>query len=295
MLKEKHFGPVWFIPGENKGKYPFCHSLYVEEAGVLIDPSSDRERLVQLKKESGVNEIWLSHWHEDHLMHLDLFEDVPLCIMKPDAHPLSSVENFMDAYGVDDAYKEDWRKVFIDSFHIKPRRPDRFLKDGEMIDLGSTGVKVISAPGHTPGHMALLFENPGLLFMADYDLSAFGPWYGDVESSIDDTIQSVEKLRELQADVWITSHETGVFETEPGELWDRYLNVIKEREKKLLDLLETPKTLSEIVGACIIYRKPREPKYFFEYGEKAHMKKHLKKLIKENKVLFDGSKYGMKA
>ena len=39
MAEWQQFGPVWFIPGENHGKYPFCHSVYVEGAGVLIDPA----------------------------------------------------------------------------------------------------------------------------------------------------------------------------------------------------------------------------------------------------------------
>ena len=93
-MQETHFGPIWFIPGENDGKYPFCHSLYIESAGILIDPASDRKRLKELKKDPGVKEVWLSHWHEDHFMHLDLFDDLPLRIMKEDAAPLTDLELF---------------------------------------------------------------------------------------------------------------------------------------------------------------------------------------------------------
>ncbi len=78
MPEEKHFGPIWFIPGPNKGKYPHCHSIYIEGAGILIDPAADRDRLISLKKDPGVKMVWLSHAHEDHFTHLDLFEDVPL-------------------------------------------------------------------------------------------------------------------------------------------------------------------------------------------------------------------------
>lgn len=292
-MDEKSFGPVHFIPGENDGKYPNCHSLYIEKSGVLIDPSSDRDRLLDLRNKTGVKEVWLSHWHEDHFMHLDLFDDIPLCMMEQDAPPLSDIEILMDFYGLDEEYKKYWRPLFQDKFHFKPRQPARFLQDQEWIDLVSTRVKIISAPGHTPGHMALLFEEPNLLFMADYDLSKFGPWYGDVHSSIEQTINSVNSLKKIPASKWITSHEKGIFEHDPGELWDDYLNVINIREKKLLNFLEKPRTFSEIVQACIVYRKPREPKYFFEFGEKAHMKKHLNKLMSENIVTLENGRYSI--
>ena len=37
-------GPIQFIPGKNQGRYPCCNSVYIEEAGVLIDPAS-RKRI----------------------------------------------------------------------------------------------------------------------------------------------------------------------------------------------------------------------------------------------------------
>jgi len=290
-MKEKHFGPVWLIPGDNKGKYPFCHSLYIENAGILIDPASNRERLSELKETPGVKEVWLSHWHEDHFMHLDLFDNLPLRIMEQDALPLSDLETLMDAYGVDEEFKAYWRPLYYDIFHFRPRKPARFLSHGEIIDLGSTSVEIINTPGHTPGHIALFFKDLELLYMADYDLSSFGPWYGDRDSSIEETIASVKQLKKIPAKIWITSHEVGIFEEDPGELWDQYIGIIKVREEKLLDLLKEPKTLTEIVKACIIYGKPREPKYFFEFGEKAHMRKHLEKLVKEKIITEDNNRY----
>lgn len=290
-MEEKHFGPVWFIPGKNSGKYPYCHSIYIEDAGVLIDPASDKERLIELRKQSGVKEIWLSHWHEDHFMHLDLFDDLPFCIMEQDAIPLSDIEILMDSYGVDEEYREFWRPLYHEVFHFRPRKPARFLQDGAVMDLGSITVNVMNTPGHTPGHVAFFFQEIGLLYMADYDLSNFGPWYGDAESSIEKTIASVRRLQRIPATTWITSHEQGLFEEDPGELWDRYLGVIDVREQKLLQLLEKPKTFQEIIEACIIYGKPRKPAYFFEFGEKAHMRKHLEQLIRNGTVAMKNGRY----
>ena len=283
-IKERHFGPIWFIPGENKGKYPFCHSIYIEGPGILVDPASDRKRLLALKQGPGVKTVWLSHWHEDHFMHLDLFDEVPFMISKKDAAPLSSLENFLDAYGIEPDARQAWRSMATDIFHFQPRKAHDFLPVGSSITLDSLHVNVIPAPGHTPGSIALHFPDHNILFLADYDLTPFGPWYGDVESSIEQTISSIKMLRKIPASVLLTSHEQGVFERPSGSLWQRYLDVIYEREAKLLNLLKKPRTIQDIVEAWIVYRKPREPLSFYAFAEKALMSKHLQELMRKGVV-----------
>jgi len=284
-LNERHFGPVRFLPGNNGGRYPSCHSLYIEGEGILIDPASRRDRLAELKEKPGVREVWLSHWHEDHLRHLDLFDDLPLRISEADAPPLSNLDLFIDSYGkVGNREREFWRNILKEQFHFRPRKPDLFLEHGQVFHFPGITVEVIGSPGHTPGHVSLFFREPAVLFLGDYDLTPFGPWYGDVHSSIEGTIQSVNRLRSIPAKGWIAGHEQGVFEEEPGELWDRYLGVIDRREKKLLEVLERPRTLEDIVDAWIIYGKPREPESFYKLGERLHMKKHLEKLMTERTV-----------
>ena len=133
-MEGRRFGPVRFIPGKNDGKYPACHSLFIEGDGVLIDPASDRERLMRLREASEVKAVWLSHWHEDHLMHLDLFDDLPLCISKMDSTPISDLGLFLDAYGMEDRdEREYWKDILKNNFNFRPRKPSRFLKGGETI------------------------------------------------------------------------------------------------------------------------------------------------------------------
>ncbi len=291
-LEEQHFGPIWFIPGNNRGKYPSCHSLYIEGAGILIDPASDRERLLQLRQDQGVKMVWLSHAHEDHFTHLDLFDDLPLWISDKDSSSLSSLEMFLDCYGIDNHdYRDYWRQMLEEEFHFKSRKPAQFLQDGQIIDLGTVTVEVISTPGHTPGHLAFFFREPRVLFMGDYDLTKFGPFYGDVRASIEQTMDSVSRLKRIPARVFLTSHETGVFMGDPGKLWDDYLNVIFDREDRLLEFLNEPRTMEEIVEAWIIYGRPREPKAFFGLGEQALMKKHLDRLIRLGKVFKEGDRF----
>ena len=152
-------------------------------------------------------------------------------------------------------------------------------------------VEVISTPGHTPGHLAFFFREPGVLFMGDYDLAKFGPFYGDVYASIEETIDSVNLLRKIPAKVFLTSHETGVFMGDPGKLWDDYLNIIYKRERRLIEFLIKPRTIEEIVGTWIVYGREREPKAFFKFAEQALMKKHLERLIRLGRVVREKDQY----
>lgn len=290
-MEEQSFGPVRFLPGENRGRYPFCHSLYIEGAGVLIDPASSRERLIRLRAEQGVKMVWLSHWHEDHFMHLDLFDDLPLWVSPLDAPPLADLQVLLDWYGFNAEERPFWEPLLLEQFHFRPRRPARNLLGGETIRLGDVSVEVLATPGHTPGHLAFFFRENGVLFTGDYDLTRFGPWYGDVFSDIDQTRASLASLQGIAAQIVLTGHEKGFFERPPAELWESYGAVIAEREKKLLALLETPRTLPEIVGARIIYGREREPKAFFDFGERVHMKKHLDHLIRRGLVIREDELY----
>jgi hydroxyacylglutathione hydrolase len=290
-MEDRSFGPIRFLAGENRGRYPNCHSLYIEGAGVLIDPASNRERLIRLRTETEVKMVWLSHWHEDHFMHLDLFDDLPLWISGQDAPPLADLEVLLKWYGHNEEERRVWGPLMLEQFHFRPRKPARYLEGGETIPFGELSVEVIATPGHTPGHLSFFFPESSVLFVGDYDLTRFGPWYGDLYSDIDETRASIERLRRIPAHVVLTGHETGVFHDPPEELWRRYGSVIAERETKLLTLLEQPRTLEEIVAACIIYGKAREPKAFFAFGERAHMTKHLEHLQKRGIILSEKGLY----
>jgi len=294
-MDERHFGPVRFIPGVGHGRYPACHSVYIEGAGVLIDPASDRDRLQRLRDEEGVSAVWLSHWHEDHIAHLDLFEDKPLLMAAADAPPLADLETFLDWYDMDhDQYREAWRGIMLKNFHYRPRRPTGFLEAGQVLDVGGVTVEIMAAPGHTPGSLSFLFREPRVLFLVDYDLTSFGPWYGDRYSSIDTTIETVHRLRRVPALVWLTGHETGVFEQDPGELWDQYLAVIDTRQTRLEEFLAEPRTMDQIVQAWIVYGRPREPKDFYWFAEKAIIGKHLQRLDERGRLELDGERYRLK-
>jgi len=59
-------GPITLIKGSHGSKFPYCNSLYVEEAGLVIDPSSNRSILEALHQAGKINTVCLTHCLEDH-------------------------------------------------------------------------------------------------------------------------------------------------------------------------------------------------------------------------------------
>ena len=144
---------------------------------------------------------------------------------------------------LDSKYRAEWDDLFLNRFHFEERTPSVEFGDGDLLIFGDTKLRVIHTPGHTAGHCSFHFPDQGILFMGDLDLSRFGPWYGDRVSDIDQTIQSMRRLLEIPADIYITSHETGIIRGDITELVETYLNVITQREKKILEFLERPRTV----------------------------------------------------
>lgn len=287
------FGKIRFIGGDSGGKYPFNHSVYLEgrDCRVVIDPSCGLQKMTDLKKE-GVDQVWLSHWHEDHMAFLFMFENSVLRLSERDFPPLTDLEIFLDWYGIQsEQLRTLWKAIMLNDFNYRPQQKASFFADDDIIDLGFFKVHVIPTPGHTPGHLSFFLPEEGILFLGDYDLTTFGPWYGDLYSSIEDTIQSIRLLKSLPARRWIAGHNTGLFEQNPGPLWDHYENVIYQREEKILAYLKEPKSLEEILSAWLIYGKPREPKDFFEFSERALAGKHLEYLQCQGRIVLHEGKY----
>ncbi len=293
-MTDRQFGRIRLIYGENGGKYPFNHSLYLkgDRERVLIDPACSAAKLADLRDHDGVDAVWLSHWHEDHIRYIHHFDPCPVWLSQRDFPPLSDLEVFLDWYGLETPHQRGyWEKIMLEEFNYKPLSRAGFLADDAAIDLGGLTVQVIATPGHTPGHLSFFVPEEELLFLGDYDLTSFGPWYGDVASSIEDTITSIRKLREIPAKRWVAAHNEGLYEENPGRLWDAYENIIYERDNKLLAFLSQPKTQDEICAAWLIYGRPRDPLDFFEFNEKVLVGKHLDYLLRRRLIILEGERY----
>ncbi len=284
-------GSIKFIQG---GKYPFCHSVLIDGRDrLIIDASSDRNKLQQFKDQRSVDYLITSHAHEDHLVFNYLFPESRFCVHPLDAPHFENVDSLIDSYGeMTQEDREKWRTFLENDCHYTPRRADLLLEDGMVLDFGEVRIRVIHTPGHTRGHCAFYFIDQKILFTADLDLTRAGPYYGDRTSDIDETIRSLELLKTFEVETYLTAHGKGILEGDP-EYINRYLEVIFLREEKLIDLLnKSPKTLDQIVQEGIIYgnKSPIGP-WDLTLSEKAMTLKHLSRLVNMSRVEQEGDLY----
>ncbi len=159
-----------------------CTLMYDEEtnAGVVIDPGGDVDRIVEATGEIGMNveKILLTHGHIDHAGGAaELKEKLGVPIEGPheaDRFLLESLEQTGAEYGITGS-----RNV----------EPDRWLKEGDTVSFGPFTFAVRHCPGHAPGHVVFLQEDlriahvGDVLFKGSIGRTDFP--YGDHEALID--------------------------------------------------------------------------------------------------------------
>lgn len=281
------------VAGGKEGRYPYSHSLYIRDGGgILVDCGSDLSEIHRLKEREGLSAILLTHYHEDHFLFLCEFPDVEVWASEEDAPVLGSIDLLLSRYGLAGSESEPFfRKLFLEKFRFAPRAVSRRIADRERIRFGRrTEAVAIVAPGHTPGHLCLHFPSEGILFLADYDLSPFGPWYGDEPGEIERFKRSARMLAQVGAKTHVVSHEEPVHRGDITRKVEEYLSVIDRREEALREFLAVPRTKGEIIGRRIVYGTGRTGPWF-DYGEWALMEKHLLGMIERNEVVLDGGRY----
>jgi hydroxyacylglutathione hydrolase len=121
--------------------------------GVVVDPGGDLDVIRQAIERAGVtiDVILLTHGHIDHAgAAADLKDELGVEIVGPheaDGPLLARLEQQGRQYGLDG---------------VRNVTPDRFLADGETIEIAGVTFDVLHCPGHSPG--SVVFSAPSLRF-----------------------------------------------------------------------------------------------------------------------------------
>lgn len=296
---------ITFVEGERRGRFPFGNVLVLDgrtAAGaglrVLVDTGAGDEVLAVVAAGGPVDVVINTHYHIDHVSGnariRALFPSAAFWCPAGEAEPLSSWEGFLRFTGFGLEGLEEAR-LYRRRLGWEPTPVARELGDGEALDFGGLGARVLRLPGHTPGHSGLWFPASGIVFGADIDLSTFGPWYGDVYASIDDYLASLRRLETLVDEVGdggrrpvtiLTSHRRPLSYERFKERLPVFTARIAEREGRILALLaaEGPLTLEDIAGRWPVYGPQTRPLPGLFKSEYFMVKHHVERLARAGKV-----------
>jgi glyoxylase-like metal-dependent hydrolase (beta-lactamase superfamily II) len=276
---------VSVLVGAGNGAYPSGNSLLVQGAGetVLIDPS------VTVVAAGGapvpVDAVLNSHAHEDHMAGNGLFPDARVHIHTDDLLGAASLDGLMEVYGLTGAAREAFADVIVEQFHYTPRPDARGFTDGDVIDLGGgVTVEAVHLPGHTRGHSGFRIDD--VFFLSDIDLTGFGPYYGDVWSDLEDFEASLAKVRDEDAEFYVTFHHKGVIEGRDTfvRMVDEFTAVIARRHDAMLEFLREPHTLDEMGAHRFVYR-PHVEMPFVESVERRSAQLHVERMMRRGEAV----------
>lgn len=275
---------VTVLCGADDGRYPSGNSLLIEGAGetIVIDPS------VTVVANGGVGRrvdaIVNSHAHEDHVAGNGLWPDARVHVHAEDLPGVVDVEGLMDVYGLEGQARTDFTAEVIDEFHYTPRPDAQGFSDGHVFDLGGVQVEAVHLPGHTRGHSGFRIDG-GVFFLSDIDLTGFGPYYGDMWSSLDDFDESLRRVRDEEADWYVTFHHKGIVEGRDTfvEMVDAFHAVIERRHSAMLDFLVEPQSLDDMVVNRFVYR-PHVESTFANSVERRTAELHVARMIERGEA-----------
>ena len=292
MIQVQEIGPLKIFFGKHS-TYPYCNTLFIKDKRtLLVDPSCEEQPLRSLAAEEKIDILFNTHYHPDHIRYNALFEGIEFCAHRADAPCFRSLESMAEWVGVKGTeYEKVWKASLIKTFSFHERETVKELEDGTNLSLGGVTVKFLHFPGHTPGLTGFLVPELEVLFLADMELSPFGPWYHNQKASIQGIIDSVEKIRRIPAKYYIPSHGKEIFQGNIGPRLDRYLENIHSRERKILEALSVPRTLDELTSLSLIsgFRLSRRVVWYL--FERNMVEKHLERLFAQGKISQRGEKY----
>ncbi len=274
-----------------------------ENEYILIDPGCSRKKFnTTLKKNNieilDIKHALLTHAHSDHMNLLDFIrkknENIKVWCHEADKKYVESASeyynmlfnfsliknnekyrNFIDAVEFyttpnSTAQLNSAFKMVFDIWNIKNRKVDKTFKDGDILP---GGLKVIHAPGHTPGMCFFYKEQEKILFSSDIHLSRIGANVNGNYANIASFKKSIKKLSKLvdenKIKMILSGHGNNPIVNNLKDRIQNFFDTLSKQEDRIINLLKTngPLSLEELTDLTFKDYVRRFDKYLNQYHD----------------------------
>lgn len=257
--------------------YPGASSMLLDEGSDVVLVDAGLDPATRRKLAPHVTICLLTHCHAPHAHGAGDFREV--WAPKVEARAMLGVEDFLTTYGVG-RRDHDLVASHLRKTGYAPSPVHKQFRPGGLLKLETSEWKILAAPGHSPGMVALLDDDRHILFAGDLDGEG-PPWYGYPTSDPSELERTAAMLADTPVAILLTSHQPprkrGI-----KPLFRGTAERIRERDHAVLDALESPRTLDEMTDAGVLGAKPADPLH--RYHLRVMVEKHLARLLEKEFV-----------
>lgn len=127
---------------------------------------------------------------------------------------------------------------------------DHFLQDNEKFVIGNNEYEVIFTPGHADGLITLFNKEKSVLIATDHILPKITPnisyWFFGKQNPLKSYIQSLNRIKELDAKVVIPSHGEPFYDA--NERIDEIITHHDERLEQILNIIKDGRNIYEVTN-----------------------------------------------
>jgi glyoxylase-like metal-dependent hydrolase (beta-lactamase superfamily II) len=161
-----------------------CYVLVSSGEAIVVDPGWELERILSELSGLKVVKIVATHAHFDHVGAVEDLRErtgAEFVMHRADLKLLDVVEEMASHFGL----------------KVRKPRPDGFVEDGDVLRFGSSAVRVLHTPGHSPGsiclHQGLVLLSGDTLFNGSVGRTDFiGGSFEELERSIRTKIYTLD-------------------------------------------------------------------------------------------------------
>lgn len=209
----------------------WVYAYHIDNALLDAGCANALDELKKYGSGNRIEQIYVTHPHEDHCGGLSAFSEEGTAF----AHP-SAFDILTNPPDLADFFKYVWGQ---------PEAIDNVEKIPDRFSIGDLEFQTIDISGHYQNMLGFYEENRGWLFSADAVPLPSRKYIGMPEENVPRMIVTMERLLDLDITILFDGHRGPI--TNPQEHIKKRVDYLKETQQKALGLHEQGKSIDEII------------------------------------------------